>query len=89
MRRRGTTKQRLWLGPGGYPGGGWRRFANADTYGYTNADSTNNSNADSDCNTHTTSKPDTDSQGDAESSSDPASAPDSVTERLVAIDLRI
>jgi hypothetical protein len=57
------------LGPGGYFGGGRRRFPNADTdsYGYANGntdgDSINNSHADanSNCDGHAIYKPYTDS----------------------------
>ena len=37
MRRRRSTEQRLWLGPGGYLCGGGRRFAYAYAYGDSNS----------------------------------------------------
>jgi hypothetical protein len=35
VRRCGSTEQRLWLGPSGYPRGGGRQFANTHTLGNT------------------------------------------------------
>ena len=48
MRRCGSAKQCLWLGPSGYLGGGRRRLANPDAYSYGDANCNNNA----ECNAH-------------------------------------
>jgi hypothetical protein len=47
-RRPDTTKQRLWLGPGGYLCSGRRQYANADPDGDANCNAHSNRNSFSD-----------------------------------------
>ena len=57
MRRRRSTEQRLWLGPGGYLCGGRRRFTNTHTnpnaHSYSDSDTYGNSHSNADSNSHT------------------------------------
>jgi hypothetical protein len=54
VRRRGATKQRIWMGPGGYFCGCERRIANSDAYSYAdgngNGDADGNPNREPHCN---------------------------------------
>jgi hypothetical protein len=77
VRRRGPAKQRLRLGPCGYPCSGRRPFAYADAYSYSNSDRNANcdaygfTNADCKANSNTQTSP------DPAPSADSVAAPDS------------
>lgn len=46
----GSTKQRVWLGPGRYPCGCERRIADTNAYSYADGNSDTNGNGDADSN---------------------------------------